>query len=206
MNSSIAKVSMQLTGLLLLLGASSGARAAPDDPDRRAAAAAAAGIAADRIGEPAFSPKLTAPIGISYEFGSTPAVGQALDIDLAVTALTDLANAVVSLSAADGLIVVSPNAAAPLGTLAAGESKSLRLTVLPLEASTYHFGISVTGTIGGREQTRSLSIPIRLQPASPAKSSAEASGKAGGVPQPGAAGTGNAGAGVRSFEAVETVR
>lgn len=183
-----------LTGiglLALLSGFAHGALAAPDS-ESQPVTARSAGIGGSVTGTgPVFSPKPTAPIEISWQLAGTPVVGQALAIDVTVAGMAELAGAVLSLSADEALVILDPATAVSLGTLAAGESVVQRLSVLPLESGTWHLGLSVTGAIGGRDQTRSVSIPIRLAAAAD-KSESETAGKAS--------------AGVRSFEAVETVR
>lgn len=139
--------------------------------------------------------KPTAPIGIAYTFAGEPAVGNALEITLTVSAGAPLRDIVVTLGADDPLPILEPVMPVGLGALAAVESKDVSVTVLPLVARTHRLRVSVSALIGGRPQTRALVVPIRLAPPGPAKPAAPA-GNAAGKNE-------NA---VRSFRAVETVR
>jgi hypothetical protein len=99
---------------------------------------------------------------------------------------------VVTLDADDPLPVLEPVAPVDLGALAAGESKEVTVTVLPLVEQTHYLRVSVTAVIGGAAQTRAIDVPIRLAGAKASKPQSEAPGK-------------NEEA-VRSFRGVETVR
>ena len=138
-----------------------------------------------------FTPKLTAPIGISYKLEAEPRVGEALAFTLTITADAGLSEAVVELVADDGLTLIEPVAAVVISALGIGESSAVEVSVIPLVGGTQYLHVSVTGAIRGEPQTRSISVPIRT-PDSARK--------------PDDATTGKPGETVRSLEAIETVR
>lgn len=141
---------------------------------------------------PGFTPKLTAPIGISHTVAAEPRQGEPLEITLTVTADEAIAGAVLSVTTEDALSVIDPTADVELGTLGPGQSATVTLTVIPLAGGSHYLNVSVTGDVRGRPQTRSIAVPVRLADTAPQKSD---DGTAG-----------NKGESVRSFPAVERIR
>jgi hypothetical protein len=139
------------------------------------------------------APKPVAPIAITHEFGSDPVVGLPLDLTLSIAAESDLSGISVTLTADDPLAMIEPVGSVGLGSLSAGEAADLAVTVLPLVHQTHHLGVTVTATVDGVIQTRSVSVSIRMPGSGehkaddlPASQKAEEH--------------------LRSFEAIETIR
>ncbi len=101
-------------------------------------------------------------------------------------------DASLSLAADDPLAIIEPIATVALGDLGGGQAVDVGVTVLPLVVQTHYLTVTVSGTIGGLVQTRSISVPIRLAEAGLRKAENEVAGKT----------TER----VRSFGAIETVR
>ncbi len=123
-------------------------------PERQHGARAGQEIAVDgyvTIGKP------TAPIAVTYELGSEPALGQPLTVRILAQAAAEVTNVNIELSADEAL---------HLGPLArAGGSAATdhvwTLTVTPLREGLGQLNVSVTGRVDGQDQTRSVLIPIR---------------------------------------------
>lgn len=139
------------------------------------------------------APKPVAPISIRHEFGSDPIVGMPLDLALSIVAESDLNGIVVTLGVDDPLALIEPVGAVELGSLAAGEEADIAVTVLPLVDQTHYLGVTVTATINGVPQTRSVSVPVRMSVAGQRKAEEEPASQ-------------KAEEHLRSFEAIETIR
>lgn len=136
--------------------------------------------------------KPTAPIAIAVRFADAPAIGQPLSVTLSVSVEQDMSAASLSVTADDPLAVIEPIDTVALGDIAAGESVDIGVTVLPLVVQVHYMNVTVSGTIGGLVQTRSINVPVRLAGAGLRKAENEVAGKT----------TER----VRSFGAIETVR
>ena len=137
-------------------------------------------------------PKPQSPIAITAEFASPPQVGMPLELTLSVTADGDMSGVRISLAADDPLAMIDPLDAIGVATLSAGQSSDFAVTVLPLLDQTHALRVTVTATIDGMVQTRTVAVPIRLPGSAPQKTEVRV--------------TGNNEERVRSFTAIETVR
>lgn len=153
--------------------------------------------------------KLTAPIGISYEFASEPALGEPLLIRFSITAAGDIPAAELRLDAGDGLQLLDPGAVSALGRLGPGAAAELAVTVLPVASNGSTLRVSVTADSNRMRLFRSVRVPVRLPAEGRARSPSPAVNKttAGAVVQsaetPATDGPEEA---VRSFRARETIR
>jgi hypothetical protein len=136
--------------------------------------------------------KLTAPIAIGVRIAGTPQIGQPLDLTVSVSAEQGMQAGSLSLTADDPLAIIQPIDTVALGDIAGGQTVDIDVTVLPLVVQTHYLTVTVSGTIGGLVQTRSIQVPIRLAGTGLRKAENEVAGKT----------TER----VRSFEAIETVR
>jgi len=139
------------------------------------------------------APKPVAPIAITHEFGSDPMVGLPLDLTISIAAEGDLTGISVTFTVDDPLAMIEPPGTVALGALAAGMQSDLAVTVLPLVDQTHYIGVTVTATVDGVMQTRSVSVPIRMSGAAERKSENPPVGQ-------------KAEEHLRSFEAIETIR
>jgi hypothetical protein len=152
-----------------------------------------AGIAAPaRDRTPAMTSKPTPPISVSHRIVLPPKVGQPVEVLLSIAANGEMTATDLSFSVDDPLAMIDPIGGLSLGTVAPGEGADVAVTVLPLLDQTHYLGITVRAVIDGIEQTRSISVPIRLSGSELRKAEVEPAG--------------NDGERVRSFEAIETVR
>jgi hypothetical protein len=167
----IAHVLIATLGLIALPGRGAEPRPAPELP---------------------ITPKPAAPIEIRYELEGTPSVGNAIDIALTIAAGEAFTNGVLALNAADPLALIDPVGPMALDSLAAGESRNLTITVLPLASQTQYLHVNVTADIRGQRQTRVVDVPIRLPGTQPVKAKTNPAAK----PEEA----------VHSFQAIETYR
>ena len=136
--------------------------------------------------------KPTAPIAIDVRFAGTPEIGQPLDLTVSVSAEQDMAAGSLAVTADDPLAIIEPVDTVALGDVALGQTVDVGVTVLPLVVQMHYMNVTVSGTIGGIVQTRSINVPIRLPGAGLRKAENDGAGKT----------TER----VRSFGATETVR
>jgi hypothetical protein len=136
--------------------------------------------------------KLTAPIAIGVRVAGTAQIGQPLDLTVSVSAEQGMQGGSLSVAADDPLAIIEPIGTVALGDLTGGQTVDIGVTVLPLVVQAHYLTVTVSGTIGGLVQTRSIKVPIRLAGAGLRKAENEVAGKT----------TER----VRSFGAIETVR
>lgn len=139
--------------------------------------------------------KPTAPIGIEHAFDAEPAVGVPLTITVTVAAGEALTGGSLGIAVPDGVTLLAPVADVGLGTLAAGDTATIDITVLPLAAEDYRLGLTVGGSLRGTVQSRTVAVSIRLAPAAP-EAAAKAADSTAEKSEPA----------VHSFRAIETVR
>ena len=148
---------------------------------------------ARNVSVPEATAKPTAPIAIAFDFEGRPEVGQPLDLTVSVSVEQAMTGGTLSVTADDPVAVIDPVDTVPLGDIGVGESVDVGVTVLPLVVRTHYMNVTVSGTIEGLIQTRSINVPIRVTGGEGLrKAENDVAGKT----------TER----VRSFEAIETVR
>lgn len=149
--------------LLALLALGSAACAAPDGRSAEAgrgeaadAAATAAAAAGDAV------PKPTAPISIEHAWRAPPAVGSDLALVVEIASARRLEDVSITLDGGEGLVVDAASRRFGLAELEADAVHTLEPAVFAAVPGTHYLAVSVTATIGGARQTRSVTIPVRL--------------------------------------------
>jgi len=155
---------------------------------------ALAAAAADDTDVPVYvgASKLGAPIGIDTDFDGEPAVGQPLTVTLAIGAGIAAENVVLSLTADPALAITEPQGDVELGSIAAGETATVTVVIVPLAGGTSHLQVGVSADLRGRRQGAALSVPLRLPEAAPQPAATTEAGKSE--------------ASVRSLQAIEDIR
>lgn len=143
-------------------GETAAGSAAPEQrkADEIAAAEAASEHSDARAAESPGKP--TAPISISHDWLQAPAVGRDLALELEIGSARALCGIRIAVTGGDGLVVDAASAVTRVASLAAGETHTFEPRVLAADAGTHYLDVSVTAVVDGAEQTRSISIPVRL--------------------------------------------
>lgn len=181
--------SLHRTGLAALIAFGAAACTAPDggegtDAARAAAADAQGAVPKEEAVEaggadaaPASSEvqsespgKPTAPIAVDYAWLEPPAAGRDLRLELEIGSPRRLADVRVMLDGGAGLVVDAASAVTRVAALEPGEAHTFVPSVLAAEPGTHYLGVTVTAVIDGAEQSRSISIPVRLGAAATSES------------------------------------
>lgn len=123
--------------------------------------------AADSPGKP------QAPIDLDYELLGEPQVGQPLEIRLTSRSARDLTALNVALSGSERLFVAAGSERFDLRRSRADEPVSRTITVTPMSAGTLYLSVAVSAEVGGRRQSRAVTIPIRVGDAAAAEPAPE---------------------------------
>lgn len=124
--------------------------------------------------------KPVAGVDLYYELKSKPQVGQAVDIDLLLTATVGIDRLEASISGMDGLRIVAPtDSKFTASDLAAGDEIRQTLTVVPEVAGAYYasFMIKTDGETG--VQARTFALPMVVGQVTAAEKVAPATDAAG---------------------------
>lgn len=120
------------------------------------AAPTQAAPAADSPGKP------LPPIDFNYELLGEPAVGQPLDIRVTSSIGAELDALNVALSGNERMQVPAAIARFRMARTAPAAPMSRTITVTPLAPGTLYLNVVLQADIGGRQQSRAVTIPIRV--------------------------------------------
>lgn len=159
--------------LLALLALGSAACAAPEgrSADASDAAPALPADAAASAAQPApnAQPKPTAPISIEHRWRAPPVVGSDLALLVEIGSDRRLEDVSITLDGGEELVVDVASRRLGVAEIEAGTVHTLEPAVFAAVPGTHYLAVSVTATIGGVRQTRSVTIPVRLGDASEAQ-------------------------------------
>ena len=102
------------------------------------------------------------PIDFKYELLGVPAVGQPLDIRVTSSFEAELDALNVALSGSERMQVPAAIARFRMARTAAAAPMTRTITVTPLATGTLYLNVLLQAEIGGRQQSRAVTIPIRV--------------------------------------------
>jgi hypothetical protein len=127
-----------------------------DTPERPSEASPQASTVIDSPGKP------LPPIEFKYEFLGEPAVGQPLEIRVTSTIEAELDALNVTLSGSERMQVPAAIARFRMARTAAGAPMTRTISVTPLASGTIYLDVLLQADIDGRQQSRAVTIPIRV--------------------------------------------
>ncbi len=134
----------------------------PPDPvesDTPALTSEAPRVASTAIDSPG---KPLPPIDFKYELLGEPAVGQPLEIRVTSSIQADLDALNVALSGNERVQVPAAFARFRMARAAASTPMTRTITVTPLAPGTLYLDVLLQADVGGRQQSRAVTIPIRV--------------------------------------------
>jgi len=122
------------------------------------------------------------PIEFDYTIIGTPTLGQPVEIEIRSQLQSALTELNVAMSGDERLQVPAAVARLRLANATAGEPARQTITVTPLTTGTHYLSVLLQAEIDGRLQSRSVTIPIRVDGASAAPAQGPVSTDAEGQP------------------------
>jgi hypothetical protein len=102
------------------------------------------------------------PIAFDYRILGTPVAGQPLEIEISTGVEAALADLNVALSGNERLLVPIEMARLRLAAAAAGQRATRTVRVTPVASGTVYLDVLLEAEIDGRQQSRAVTIPIRV--------------------------------------------
>jgi hypothetical protein len=102
------------------------------------------------------------PIAFDYRILGTPVAGQPLEIEISTGVEAALADLNVVLSGNERLLVPIEMARLRLAAAAAGQRATRTVRVTPVASGTVYLDVLLEAEIDGRQQSRAVTIPIRV--------------------------------------------
>jgi hypothetical protein len=103
--------------------------------------------------------KPVAPIAIDYALSAQPLLGVPFDVSITVEGRDGIAALTLTVHAEDGLEVGTPQ---PTSRSADGTSGTWTVVATVYKEGTSYLGVLAQGTVGGRQPSRDLEIPLRI--------------------------------------------
>jgi ethanolamine ammonia-lyase small subunit len=109
--------------------------------------------------------KSQVPVTVKFDLLQRPAVGQALDIDIAMLPQITADQATVQVSASDGLNVAADSRQIDFAAVEATQVYRHKISVTPTAAGVYFVDFAVTLAHDAISESRSFSVPIIVEAA-----------------------------------------